>query len=437
MEGKRRSTSPCIVLGVGDTAITVDAAAVVCCECSPISKGRIVLSSNLDSGKGIGLNLSHEIVNVDLELSDMTCTFGLTFTCDVLCAAFCWLDKEIDNAEVVATYCIVLQHKEMYPGPCCLQLLVTAFSPCVYSTCYANKGSNTASFNTAADVAVTKVNRKYGNIVTDVAARPLQTLHTTQLADEKGGLMANAPCEITSATEYTCPLELQSMLKEEYVDHYKLFDRLVAKMFPMVARVKKPVSSSEVDAEFGVAAYSKHGTRTLSPLLRVLKPSQVWVLFLVILLSVSPVHSFTHDESAEIGTCRFDKTSVATLSCKQPDGKWRPPSVTCCNALLNAIDHLPASNERGACCLCRYLHLRYPNDGHGLVSSYVLCQGKDRHIVTTWSSFPIGSCHTVCGQEKASSSGMSNPVQKNHPVGNVHRTGISSLEPKSEAVFRV
>lgn len=35
-----------------------------------------------------------------------------------------------------------------------------------------------------------------------------------------------------------------------------------------VARVKKPVSSSEVDAEFGVSAYSKYGTRTVSTSLR-------------------------------------------------------------------------------------------------------------------------------------------------------------------------
>ncbi|XP_052139778.1 uncharacterized protein LOC127758198 [Oryza glaberrima] len=274
----------------------------------------------------------------------------------------------------------------------------------------------------AADAAaVAKVDRKYGSMLN--AGSPLQILYTDQLADAKGGLKANAPCEITSVTECTCPLELQGMLKEECVDQYKLLsDRLLAKIVPKVARVKKPVSSSEVDAEFGVSAYSKYGTRTVSTSLRVLKLSQMWVLFLVILLLVCPVYSLTHDGSAEIGTCRFDKTSVAALSCKQPDGKWRPPSVTCCNALLNAIDHLPASNESGVCCLCRYLQLRYPNDGHGLVSSYVLCQGKDRHIVTTWSSFPITSCYTVCRQEKTSSSGMSNPVQKDHPVRNAHGT---------------
>uniref|UniRef100_A0A0E0MJR6 Uncharacterized protein n=1 Tax=Oryza punctata TaxID=4537 RepID=A0A0E0MJR6_ORYPU len=123
--------------------------------------------------------------------------------------------------------------------------------------------------------SVTKVNRKYGNmlnadtIIIDVAGSPLQTLYTDQLADAKGGLKANAPCEITSVTEYTCPLELQGMFKEECVYQYKLSYRLVAKIVPKVARVNKPVSSSEADAGFGVSAYSKHGTRTVSTLLRV------------------------------------------------------------------------------------------------------------------------------------------------------------------------
>lgn len=44
-------------------------------------------------------------------------------------------------------------------------------------------------------------------------------------------IQANAPCEITSVTECTCPLELQGMLKEECVDQYKLLsDRLLAKV---------------------------------------------------------------------------------------------------------------------------------------------------------------------------------------------------------------
>uniref|UniRef100_A0A0D9XX05 Uncharacterized protein n=1 Tax=Leersia perrieri TaxID=77586 RepID=A0A0D9XX05_9ORYZ len=370
MDGIGKMGSPCVVLGVGDAAIPADAAAaeVACSEWSSISKGYLVLSCNLHPRKGIpsslpyrfligiGLNFSREILNVDLGSSDMTCTFGLTITWDVLYAACRWLDKEIDNAEVI-TYCIVLQLREIYSSPCYLQLLVNAFSFCVYNTCYANNRSNTANLDTAADVAVTEVDWTYGNmlnavtVVIDVAGYPLQTLCTDQLADAKGGLMADEPCEITYATECTCPLELQSMLKEDYVDHYKLSDRPIAMMFTKVSRVKKqkPVSSSEIVAEFGGSAYSKQGSRTVNPFLR-------------------------------------------------------------------------ASNESGACCLCRYLYLRYLNEGHGLVSSYVLCQGKDIHIVSTWS-FPITSCDAVCGQDKKSSSVMSNPGQKNHPVAHVHGIG--------------
>jgi hypothetical protein len=82
----------------------------------------------------------------------------------------------------------------------------------------------------AADAAaVAKVDRKYGSMLN--AGSPLQILYTDQLADAKGGLKANAPCEITSVTECTCPLELQGMLKEECVDQYKLLsDRLLAKV---------------------------------------------------------------------------------------------------------------------------------------------------------------------------------------------------------------
>lgn len=79
----------------------------------------------------------------------------------------------------------------------------------------------------------------------------------------------------------------------------------------------------------------------------------------IMLVSAPPVVcSFTKDESAEIGTCRFDLTSLATLSCLQPDKKkWTTPSATCCKALLHAIDESPStsSEERGACCLCRYI----------------------------------------------------------------------------------
>jgi len=115
---------------------------------------------------------------------------------------------------------------------------------------------------------------------------------------------------------------------------------------------------------------------------------QVWLFLLIILASSKQVLSSAEAkrEGEEIGTCRFDLTSVATLSCVEPDGNWRPPSVSCCEALLYAIDNLPARNESGACCLCRYLSKKYSSHGLALATSYVLCQGKDSHIVTAWSS---------------------------------------------------
>jgi hypothetical protein len=114
----------------------------------------------------------------------------------------------------------------------------------------------------------------------------------------------------------------------------------------------------------------------------------VLLFLLLIVLSASQVSSSAEakKDSAEIGSCRFDLTSVATLSCVEPDGSWRPPSVSCCNALLYAIDHLPASNESGACCLCRYISQRYNH--LALATSYVLCKGKDKSIITKWSSAP-------------------------------------------------
>ena len=65
--------------------------------------------------------------------------------------------------------------------------------------------------------------------------------------------------------------------------------------------------------------------------------------------------------------------------------------MSCCNALLYAIDHVPASNESGVCCLCRYMSQKYSH--FALAVSYVLCKGKDRSIVTTWSSVPH-NCYT-------------------------------------------
>lgn len=115
------------------------------------------------------------------------------------------------------------------------------------------------------------------------------------------------------------------------------------------------------------------------------------VFLLSILLLSTGVHSITHDTSFSEGTCRFDMISVAVLSCMQPDKSWKSPSVSCCKALIYAIDELPAIGENGKCCLCRFMRakLHYPE----LAATYISCQGKDRAIVAKWS-FPV----VVCGK---------------------------------------
>ncbi|XP_066393060.1 uncharacterized protein [Miscanthus floridulus] len=173
----------------------------------------------------------------------------------------------------------------------------------------------------------------------------------------------------------------------------------------------------EVSSDSGISAYSKHATKSMGV-------CQVWLFLLIILASSKQVLSSAEAkrEGEEIGTCRFDLTSVATLSCVEPDGNWRPPSVSCCEALLYAIDNLPARNESGACCLCRYLSKKYSSHGLALATSYVLCQGKDSHIVTAWSSL-AHNCYRVCRRQgNASAYGMGTPVVKVYPDVDVEGT---------------
>jgi hypothetical protein len=118
----------------------------------------------------------------------------------------------------------------------------------------------------------------------------------------------------------------------------------------------------------------------------------MWVHAVAILLFASQVLSGPPDAHGVVGSCRYEKTSVAVLSCLKPGGggNWSPPSTACCKALLFAIDQLPGSGESGACCLCRYM--RAKGTSPGLVMSYIMCEGKDRHIVNRWT-FPITSCY--------------------------------------------
>uniref|UniRef100_A0A0E0RDX7 Uncharacterized protein n=1 Tax=Oryza rufipogon TaxID=4529 RepID=A0A0E0RDX7_ORYRU len=180
------------------------------------------------------------------------------------------MDVKGRSASAPASPCVVLGDDAA--DAAAVRVSSSSSSSCLWFDWFAIRCARAPSFAFALKRVfvwvVAKVDRKYGSMLN--AGSPLQILYTDQLADAKGGLKANAPCEITSVTECTCPLELQGMLKEECVDQYKLLsDRLLAKIVPKVARVKKPVSSSEVYAEFGVSAYSKYGTRTVSTSLRV------------------------------------------------------------------------------------------------------------------------------------------------------------------------
>ncbi|XP_044948909.1 ankyrin-2-like isoform X1 [Hordeum vulgare subsp. vulgare] len=137
--------------------------------------------------------------------------------------------------------------------------------------------------------------------------------------------------------------------------------------------------------------------KAIVELLRVFTMYLLLVFLLAILLLSTGVHSITHDTSFSEGTCRYDMISVAVLSCMQPDKSWKSPSVSCCKALIYAIDELPASGENGKCCLCRFMRakLHYPE----LAATYISCQGKDRAIVAKWS-FPVVVCGKACSRKE-------------------------------------
>ncbi|XP_066357438.1 uncharacterized protein [Miscanthus floridulus] len=149
--------------------------------------------------------------------------------------------------------------------------------------------------------------------------------------------------------------------------------------------------------------------------------SWLWVLLLTMLLSSSGAYSATDTQRSEEGTCRYDLTSVAVLSCMQPNGVWKPSSSsqTCCNALLYAIDQVPASDESGACCLCRYMKERWGPPELG--TTYILCNGKDRHIISKWSTFHIEDCLAECTKTNISSVDISADSEVVH----VHDTSNS------------
>lgn len=117
----------------------------------------------------------------------------------------------------------------------------------------------------------------------------------------------------------------------------------------------------------------------------------LWVVLLTV-LSSSGANSAEGTPRTEEGRCRYDLTSVAALSCVllDADGASRTPSESCCNAVLYAIDEVPAIDVSGACCLCRYL--KEKEGPSGLATAYMVCNGKGRDLVAKWLSSPIKSC---------------------------------------------
>lgn len=112
---------------------------------------------------------------------------------------------------------------------------------------------------------------------------------------------------------------------------------------------------------------------------------RMWLFLLVIFLSTSVANPI-REISSERGNCHYGLTSVAAFSCVLRNNSGQTPSLTCCRALLYAIDDVPPSGESGACCLCRYLTRKYQSSK--LATAYVLCKGKDRHEVANWSVLP-------------------------------------------------
>ncbi|KAM3254266.1 hypothetical protein ACQJBY_048035 [Aegilops geniculata] len=190
--------------------------------------------------------------------------------------------------------------------------------------------------------------------------------------------------------------------------------KLVQIIFPRTKPIKslpdwsvdgiiKTVNSTKINAPLignaglDVPRAAGQTMKAIMELLRVCTMYPLLVFLLAILLLSTGVHSIRHDTSFSEGTCRYDMISLAVLSCIQPDKSWKSPSVSCCKALIHAIDELPASGENGKCCLCRFMRakLHYPE----LAATYISCHGKDRAIVAKWL-FPVVVCGKACSRKE-------------------------------------
>ncbi|CAN6325855.1 unnamed protein product [Urochloa humidicola] len=167
-------------------------------------------------------------------------------------------------------------------------------------------------------------------------------------------------------------------------------------------------------------------TKAVIPVLRVHGPCWMLMVLLMVLSSACGAYSAKNIPRTEEGECRYDLTSVAAWSCVQPSGVSRPPSQSCCNALMHAIDQVPGSQVSGACCLCRYMKEKLARAE--LAMAYVMCNGKDRHIVAKWSLFPIKKCSAECTKRSTSSVDMGTSGAEESPVVRAEESPVVRAE---------
>ncbi|CAL4896858.1 unnamed protein product [Urochloa decumbens] len=169
--------------------------------------------------------------------------------------------------------------------------------------------------------------------------------------------------------------------------------------------------------------FAKPEPSTTSPSPRLRRLCWMSLVLLTALSSASGAYAAKNIPRSEEGTCRFDLTSVAAFSCASSP----PPSQSCCNALLHAIDQVPGSQVSGACCLCRYL--KEKEDPVALATAYVMCNGKDKHIVAEWSLLSaIKRCSAECTRRSTSTADMGTSTSEDSPVVGAEDTPVVRTE---------
>ncbi|TVU50909.1 hypothetical protein EJB05_02306 [Eragrostis curvula] len=221
--------------------------------------------------------------------------------------------------------------------------------------------------------------------------------------------------ESGAASRFSPPLSRPLLPQEQLA----IFEIALSLMICVkVPRIKRPFDNS------GIRKDPCCSRKSRVPRLRAHTACWLWIF----VLTLFPIPGVNSVKGLIDGSCRYDLTSVAALSCLQPNGAVRPPSLTCCKALLYAVDHVPASDQSGACCLCRYMRDKEKPE---LATTYILCKGKDRRIVKKWSSFAMTKCSTVCRKGRDSSLGVGISADEDHSLENLHNS------VKAKGIFHV